>query len=268
MAAPVADLRLGLGGETDPQSSAGRAQALVDEGFGPGCSGTLVVLAQGENKASVRAAATDIAAQLKNLPEMSSASPAIPASSGDVAVIDVMPAGGPESEGTKSLLSEIREIRGDVEQRADTTLNVTGETAVNIDVADKLSAALPLYRLLVMGLALVLLVIVFRSIAVPLKAALDFMLSVGSSLGAVVAVLQWGWPPSATRRGGCPGLCSVWCPRWTSKANASPSCTPRLTGPSRSFLRSPRRWKPAAPSPWSDGACRTGTFPPVRPRSR
>ncbi|MFJ9381780.1 MMPL family transporter [Streptomyces sp. NPDC101455] len=193
MAAPAADLRLGLGGETDPQSSAGRAQALVDESFGPGYSGTLVVLAQGENHASVMAAATDIATQVKNLPEVSTVSPAVPASSGNAAIINITPTGGPESEGTKNLLSEIRAMRGDIEQRTGTTLNVTGETAVNIDVADKLSSALPLYCLVVMGLALVLLVIVFRSIAVPLKAALGFMLSVGSSLGAVVAVFQWGW---------------------------------------------------------------------------
>ncbi|MFD5199098.1 MMPL family transporter [Streptomyces sp. NPDC058375] len=193
MAAPAADLRLGLGGGVDPHSSAGRAQTLIDEGFGPGYSGTLVILAQGEDKTAVLSAANDLAAQVKELPGVSSVSPPVPASSGDTALVNVTPSSGPESEATKGLLAEIREARGGIEQRTDTTLNVTGTSAVNIDVADKLSSALPLYCLLVMGLALVLLIVVFRAIAVPLKAALGFLLSLGASLGALVAVFQWGW---------------------------------------------------------------------------
>jgi RND superfamily putative drug exporter len=76
---------------------------------------------------------------------------------------------------------------------AGTDVAVTGQTAVNIDVSDKLSAALLPYLLLVVGLAFVLLTLVFRSILVPLKATLGFLLTVLATFGAVVAVFQWGW---------------------------------------------------------------------------
>ncbi|WP_405850796.1 MMPL family transporter [Streptomyces niveus] len=193
MAAPAADLQLGLGGGPDPQSSAGRAQKLVDDGFGPGYSGTLIVLAQGESKTTTLATANDFATQVKDLQGVASVSPPVPAASGHAALVSITPSSGPESEATTNLLSEIRERRGGIEEQTGTDLNVTGSTAVNIDVANKLSGALPVYCLLVMGLALLLLMVVFRAVAVPLKAALGFLLSLGASLGALVAVFQWGW---------------------------------------------------------------------------
>ncbi|MEU6259718.1 MMPL family transporter [Streptomyces sp. NPDC047043] len=192
LALPAAGLRLGLGGTQDPDTSAARAQKLVDDGFGPGYSGTLVVLVQGGEKA-VASAAGELTSTVKRLPGVAAVSPVVPAKSGDAALISVTPASGPETEATKGVLAEIRHARDAVEDRTGTAVDVTGTTAVNIDVADKLSAALPVYCLLVMGLALVLLIVVFRAVAVPLKAALGFLLSLGASLGAMVAVFQWGW---------------------------------------------------------------------------
>ncbi|MET7897321.1 MMPL family transporter [Streptomyces mirabilis] len=192
MAVPAADLRLGLGGTDDADSSASRAQKLVDDGFGPGYSGTLVVLVQGGKK-TVLTAAEEISSTVKELPGVTSVSPVAPAKSGDAALVSVTPESGPESETTKQLLADIRDARDSVEERTGTDINVTGTAAVNIDVADKLSSALPVYCLLVMGLALALLLVVFRAIAVPLKAALGFLLSLGASLGAMVAAFQWGW---------------------------------------------------------------------------
>jgi RND superfamily putative drug exporter len=193
LAAPFTDLRLGLGGTADSHSSAARAQKLIDEGFGPGYSGALVVLVQGTDKATVSSAAQDVATGIKKLPGASAVFVPVPAASGDAALVNVTPAGGPESEATTKLLGEIRDMRGAIEERTGTDVNVTGTTAVNIDVADKLSSALPVYCLLVMGLALVLLTVVFRAVAVPLKAALGFLFSLGAALGVLVAVFQWGW---------------------------------------------------------------------------
>ncbi|MFC8433289.1 MMPL family transporter [Streptomyces sp. NPDC057253] len=192
LALPAADLRLGLGGTQDPDTSAARAQKLVDDGFGPGYSGTLVVLVQGGKKA-VASAAGELTSTVQRLPGVAAVSPAVASKSGDAALISVTPTSGPETEATKRVLAEIRHARDAVEDRTGTAVDVTGTTAVNIDVADKLSAALPAYCLLVMGLALVLLIVVFRAVAVPLKAALGFLLSLGASLGAMVAVFQWGW---------------------------------------------------------------------------
>ncbi|MEH0651848.1 MMPL family transporter [Streptomyces scabiei] len=192
LAVPAADLRLGLGGTQDPDTSAGRAQKLVDDGFGPGYSGTLVVLVQGE-RTEVVPAAERMAGVVRDLPGVASVTPAVRAESGHAALLSVTSTGGPETETTKRVLAEIRNARGAVEKNSGTEINVTGTTAVNIDVANKLSSALPVYCLLVMGLALLLLVVVFRALAVPLKAALGFLLSLGASLGALVAVFQWGW---------------------------------------------------------------------------
>ncbi|MFF5965204.1 MMPL family transporter [Streptomyces collinus] len=193
LAAPFTDLRLGLGGTADSHSSAARAQKLIDDGFGPGYSGALVVLVQGTDKATVASAAQHVASGIKELRGVSAVSVPVPAASGDAALVNVTPAGGPESEATTKLLGEIRDMRGGIEERTGTDVNVSGTTAVNIDVADKLSSALPVYCLLVMGLALVLLTVVFRAVAVPLKAALGFLFSLGSALGVLVAVFQWGW---------------------------------------------------------------------------
>ncbi|MEV7087528.1 MMPL family transporter [Streptomyces sp. NPDC093085] len=192
LAVPAADLRLGLGGTQDPDTSAARAQQLVDDGFGPGYSGTLVVLVQG-GKRTVLPAAQEFASAVGKLPGVAAVSPVVPAESGGAALISVTPSSGPETEATQRLLAGIRQLREPVERRTGTEIDVTGATAVNIDVAGKLSAALPVYCLVVMGLALVLLTLVFRAIAIPLKAALGFLLSLGASLGALVAVFQWGW---------------------------------------------------------------------------
>ncbi|MFE8013850.1 MMPL family transporter [Streptomyces antibioticus] len=192
LALPAADLRLGLGGTQDPDTTAARAQRLVDDGFGPGYSGTLVVLVQG-TAGAVADTAEEFASTVRDLPGVRAVSPVATAASGDAALISVTPSSGPESEATKGVLAGIRHARDAVEQRTDADIAVTGTTAVNIDVAGKLSAALPVYCLVVMGLALLLLIVVFRAIAVPVKAAVGFLLSLGASLGALVAVFQWGW---------------------------------------------------------------------------
>ncbi|MFF9542532.1 MMPL family transporter [Streptomyces albidoflavus] len=192
LAVPAADLRLGLGGTASPDSPAARAQKLVDDGFGPGRSGALVVVVEGGNGDAVPAA-EQMSVLSQDVPGVSSVSPVVPAETGDAALINVTPVSGPESEETKRVLDDIRAGREGVERDTGTDINVTGTTAVNIDVVDKLSAALPVYSLVVMGLALVLLIVVFRAVAVPVKAALGFLLSLAGSLGALVAVFQWGW---------------------------------------------------------------------------
>ena len=112
---------------------------------------------------------------------------------GDTAMVTVVPDSKPSSEQTEKLVHSIRDTGPDL--RADTGANVlvTGSTAMNIDVSQKLNDALLPYLALVVGLAFLLLMVVFRSVLVPLKAALGFLLSVVAALGAVVAVFQWGW---------------------------------------------------------------------------
>lgn len=110
-----------------------------------------------------------------------------------MALIGAVPKSAATSEATKDLVGEIRGHGTALHQDTGADLMVTGLTAVNIDVSTKLSDALVPYLAIVVGLALVLLLLVFRSIVIPLKAALGFLLSVVSTLGVLVAVFQWGW---------------------------------------------------------------------------
>jgi putative drug exporter of the RND superfamily len=114
---------------------------------------------------------------------------------GDVVVLGVIPADGPSSERTQDLVDDIRSAVQPLVAEAGpgADVAVTGSTAVGIDVSEKLSSALPVYLLLVVGLSFLLLIVVFRSVLVPLKATLGFLLSVGAAFGATVAVFQWGW---------------------------------------------------------------------------
>ena len=112
---------------------------------------------------------------------------------GTTGLITVIPESGPQDEATAALVADIRDQRPTSRRETGADIAVTGQTAVAIDVSDRLSDALLPFAVVVVGLALVLLLLVFRSILVPIKAAVGFLLSVGASFGAVVAVFQWGW---------------------------------------------------------------------------
>jgi RND superfamily putative drug exporter len=122
---------------------------------------------------------------------------------GRAAIVSVVPDSGPQDEATAALVHRLRALSPALERSTGAaSVAVTGQTAVAIDVSDRLAGALLPFAAVVVGLALVLLLLVFRSILVPIKAAVGFLLSVGASFGAVVAVFQWGWLASVL---GVPG---------------------------------------------------------------
>ena len=109
------------------------------------------------------------------------------------AIITVVPESGPSDVATKELVDTLRDGFAALPDETGAQALVTGQTAVGVDISQSLADAFPKYLLVVVGLAFFLLVLVFRSILVPLKATLGFLLSVGIALGATVAVFQWGW---------------------------------------------------------------------------
>ena len=119
--------------------------------------------------------------------------PAQVSADGTFGIVTVVPKSGPSDEATQELVHSLRDQAPALGRQVGATLAVTGLTAAAIDVSDKLADALPVYLLIVVGLALVLLLLIFRSIVVPVVAALGFLLTIGVSFGAVVAVYQWGW---------------------------------------------------------------------------
>ncbi|MFJ9798420.1 MMPL family transporter [Streptomyces sp. NPDC101145] len=183
LAVPAASLEMGLpdDGAQPTSTTQRRAYDLLSDGFGPGFNGPLMVVVDGDKAAAAKAADT-----IKGLDSVAAVTPPTPNKAGDTAMITVVPKDRPSSTATEDLVHDIREKTGD-------DILVTGQTAMNIDFSQKMNDALLPYLALVVGLAFLLLMVVFRSVLVPLKAALGFLLSVVAALGAVVAVFQWGW---------------------------------------------------------------------------
>ncbi|MEV3968197.1 MMPL family transporter [Streptomyces sp. NPDC050698] len=194
-AVPATSLELGLpdDGSQPTSTTQRRAYDLLSEGFGPGFNGPLMVVVDAKGSDDAKAVFAETREEIKGLKDVVTVTPAQPNKAGDTATITVIPGSKPSSVTTENLVHGIRDAGAGT--KADTGANVlvTGSTAMNIDVSEKLNDALVPYLVLVVGLAFLLLIVVFRSILVPLKAALGFLLSVMAALGAVVAVFQWGW---------------------------------------------------------------------------
>ncbi|MFI6519364.1 MMPL family transporter [Spirillospora sp. NPDC050679] len=195
VAAPALDLRLGLPGDeiASPSSTQRKAYDMLAEGFGPGFNGPLMVVVDSADGGNAQAAAQRFAGELRGLKDVAAVTPPTPNPAGDTALLTVVPKSGPSDKATEELVSAIRDHGAGLTDATGAHAMVTGSTAMNIDVSAKLGDALLPYLLVVVGLALILLMLVFRSVLVPLKATLGFLLTVAATFGAVVAVFQWGW---------------------------------------------------------------------------
>lgn len=196
LAIPAPDLDLGLPDRgSDPPGSTSRVtNDLVSSAYGPGWNSPLLVTVDVIRTTDPIGVVDDLAADLAGLDGVAAVPLATPNPGGDLGVIQVVPETGQTDPATADLVREIRDRRTALEEKYDVTdLKVTGHTAVTIDVSDRLSGALVPFGLVVVGLSLLLLTIVFRSIAVPIKATLGYLLSVAASFGAVAAVFEWGW---------------------------------------------------------------------------
>jgi RND superfamily putative drug exporter len=197
VALPALDLRLNLPDDsTRPtDTTERRSYDLLAESFGPGFTGPLTIVIDASD-ATVEQSQMEIFRRasegLREFPGVAAASQPFANESGNVAIISVTPSGSPASEATKDLVERLRERAAEIRTEFGIDALVTGNTAINIDTSDKLTAALPLFLVVVVGLALILLVLVFRSIPVPVKAVVGFLLTIAASLGAVVWVFQQG----------------------------------------------------------------------------
>jgi RND superfamily putative drug exporter len=194
LAVPALSLKTALPdeGALSPDSTNRKAYDLMATAFGPGSNGPLVVVVLGDRATGARAAAT-VQQELSRLDGAVAVLPPVANPAKDTFLLTVLAEGGPASDETKQLVHRIRQDAPALEERTGTTIAVTGQTAIQVDVTEKLTTALPVYLLLVVGLALLLLTVVFRSVVVPIKAALGFLLTMASTFGAVVALFQWGW---------------------------------------------------------------------------
>jgi RND superfamily putative drug exporter len=187
IAIPVASMQTSLVQKEVPGSTQAEADRIITERFGPGFAGPLLVLIDGTGSTAY---AATVRQQIGTLPGVLVATEPRPDPAGTAALISIIPATGPDDPATTELVHALRDRIAD---GPDAQVYVTGTTAVSIDVSQKLSEALPIYLALVVGLAFVLLVLVFRSILVPVVGVLGFLLTIGAALGATTAVFQWGW---------------------------------------------------------------------------
>lgn len=215
MAIPAKDLQLGL--PTDQhaaiETTQKKAYDLLTEGFGAGFNGPLTVVVEGlpavtaEQKAYLSqlgepAASNAKFIQLKSvadsiatLDNVEQALPALATDDGTAGIIQVTPKSAPSDAATNDLIMTLRNAseQNRLTKSNDISLAVTGSTALQDDINKKLADALPLYLGVVVGLSLIILIVAFRSILVPLKATIGFLLSVIAMFGSLVAVFQWGW---------------------------------------------------------------------------
>jgi RND superfamily putative drug exporter len=208
IALPVKDLQLGL--PTDQYAAASTTQKkaydLLTEGFGVGFNAPLTVVVEGlpaisgADKAVAgpyanRVQLSKVAASIATLSNVDQALPATATDNGTAGIIQVIPKSAPIDAATTHLIKKLRDTS---EQKSITgsnniSLSVTGATALQGDINSKLGNALPEYLIVVVGLSLILLIVAFRSILVPIKATIGFLLSVLAMFGSLVAVFQWGW---------------------------------------------------------------------------
>ncbi|NHC43794.1 MMPL family transporter [Motilibacter aurantiacus] len=195
VAVPALDLRLGMGDEGNlaAETTQRKAYDLLSEGFGPGFNGPLTVVVDAASAPDPRAAVAQAVTTVRELPDVVNVTDGVFNAAGTTAIVTVIPNGGPSEQSTNDLVEAIRDDRPALERATGAEVYVTGNTAIGIDVSAKLLGALPVFLAVVVGLALLLLAVAFRSVLVPLKATLGFLLSLASTFGALVAVFQWGW---------------------------------------------------------------------------
>jgi putative drug exporter of the RND superfamily len=204
IALPIFGLRLGTSdASTDPGgSTTHQAYTALAQGFGPGFNGPLELAARVGTPAD-RAAFSHLLATAAGTPGVASVTPAVTSPNGKVLLASVYPTTSPQAEQTVNLVNALRDRL--IPRAADGTslvVHVGGETATNIDFAHVLTGKLPIFIAIVVLLAFLLLMAVFRSLLIPLVASAMNLLSVGAALGAMNAVFSWGWGGSLLRLSG------------------------------------------------------------------
>ncbi|MFB9377239.1 MMPL family transporter [Kineococcus gynurae] len=198
IAVPALSMRLGLpdGSAEATDTTQYQAFELTARAFGAGANGPLLVVAEvgrplGEAERLPEQAG--VVERLAAVPDVVAVAPVGVSTDGRLLAFQVLPRGGPTSESTEQLVRDLRDLTPLATPTGTATVGVAGSASGNIDVSEQLADALPGYLALVVGLSVLILVLVFRSVLVPLTATLGFVLSLFATFGAITAVFQWGW---------------------------------------------------------------------------
>ncbi|MFD5018741.1 MMPL family transporter [Paenibacillus sp. NPDC058367] len=196
-AIPVTKMELGIpsGASANLDTPARQSYDIISKGFGEGFNGPLLLVAQPNNPSDKISMETlgKLVQELQMHDNVTLVSPMGVNATGDIAIISLIPKTGPTDTKTRDLVQDLRDPASSLASSNDVTLGVTGFTAINIDMSSKLSDAFPVYIGIIVILSLIILLLVFRSVIVPIKATVGFILSVLATFGLTTAVYQWGW---------------------------------------------------------------------------
>lgn len=197
LALPALNMSMGLpaGASYNQGTPQRESYDLVSSHYGEGYNGPLVVVAEpaAGNAKLTTADLVDTNDDLRRMAGVESVSLQKVSDNEEFALFSVVPSTGPTDDATAQLVRDIRAHTGPLAELHNVDLGVTGITAMGVDTTDRLADAVPLYIGVVVGLSLLVLLVVFRSIAVPVKATVGFLLSVLATFGATTALFQWGW---------------------------------------------------------------------------
>ncbi|WP_030015153.1 MMPL family transporter, partial [Curtobacterium sp. S6] len=197
VAIPMTQMRLGLPDATSssPDSGAYKSYKIIEDEFGAGRNSTMITAAnlpEGTTAEQAKQLQIDVGQDLQKQDDVKTVVPAAISKDNSMLMYQIVPNGGPNDESTTNLVTSLRDHTVDTDQ-GKVTFGVAGQTAMNIDISENLFKALPEYLAVVLGLSLLVLILVFRSILVPLTATIGFLFSLLAAFGATVAVFQWGW---------------------------------------------------------------------------
>jgi RND superfamily putative drug exporter len=195
MAVPALELELALptSGQSVPGSPDRITADLITAEFGPGFNGPLVVTGSVVESDDPLEIIDGLKAEIEAMPGVHMVAAAVPNENADTAMIQIIPATGPVDPATAELVEQLRSHHDEWAQRWGIDTAITGVTAVQIDITNRLRDALLPFGIFVVGLSLVLLAMAFRSLLVPLKAAIGYLFSVTAAFGVTTLVFNKGW---------------------------------------------------------------------------
>ncbi|MFF0162095.1 MMPL family transporter [Streptomyces sp. NPDC005263] len=197
LAVPAAGMKLGLpsGASYNPDTGQRRSYDLVSDAYGPGYNGPLLIAVGSTTNGQPLTPATlaAVTSDLRGVKGATSVSLAGMNQTGTTAILSLIPGSGPNDDATKDLVTAVRADSAHIRETRGAVIGVAGFTALAIDVSDRLTDVLPVYVATVLGLSLLVLLLVFRSLLVPVTATLGFLLSIAATFGLTTAVFQWGW---------------------------------------------------------------------------
>ncbi|WP_020618004.1 MMPL family transporter [Paenibacillus daejeonensis] len=196
-AIPVTQMNLGMpsGATANLDTSARQSYDAISDGFGEGFNGPLVLVAEPatEGGAITPQVMGQLVQDIQGVDNVSVVSPLGMNPDGTIAILSLIPNTGPTDAETKDLVTALRAPDSAFAQAYDVNIGVTGFTAINIDMSSKLAEVFPIYIGIIVLLSIIILLLVFRSIIVPVKATVGFLLSILATFGITTAVFQWGW---------------------------------------------------------------------------